>query len=641
VFGSRESCTTDWLASWLMANGGQYPGIAPSPNTRFWAPMHGSLHPFMSGNNVYPYSIYYDSTRTPKGPWGLKNPEVIDGPFVKAMYAQITNTLVQSVHINCSTNAWEEQVPGQTTQKYDLITQSNSIGRISFWIRGDANVAAPAALSGTGVSDYLFNLQIRSYKDAALNNNLIQIQVNAARQPVIWLESGLTLTGGDLPTDGLWHFYGFVWDYANGLAKTRRDNVVWTSSGFTSSATPMAVSEEAIYASGRQVDLFMTSRLPVAEVQVEAGPTLYSDLFTRFYPSPTLPSQNATFRPVNYDLQAIAESTPVQGWSVLQELAEATVSALRVNEQDNVEMLPMEYFGETASMTVAAYNVLDTGVNAGELDIVTDPTKIRNLVALTYQDTRVDSTRAPVMEISSAIPIPAGKTTMVLPLDILAAEIHGAPGGTTWDVGLLTASQVSGATPLPNEHFMSVNKFEDGSGVTYTGTGISAHIMNWTASTVSIQFTNTAGTTYFLANSGQGIPFLRILGYPVKKVEAFSDFRDSDSIVRRRERSMVIDSNPWIQDAVRANEMAGRIVTATAGPRPFMTLQVMGDPRRKPGQMVSIADSEGTRASGTWRIIAVQHKGSGAMYVQDLVIVRVGPVGYWGAGLWDDSVWGD
>jgi hypothetical protein len=643
VFGAREACTTDWLASYLMAQGGQYPGIAPSPNTRLWAPMHGSTHPHMSGANVYPGGIFYDTARTPAGPWGLKPPNVIDGPFVKAIHAQITNARVDYIFLSCATNKWDEEVPGQITKKYDLCTQSNSVGRITFWLRGDANVATPAALVGSGLADYLFAATIITQYDISGGFNYIRFEINAARQPVVWLENGVTLTGGDLPTDGLWHFYGFAWDYANGMVKTRRDNVTWTTGPYTSVGHAMATSEQAIYDGGRRVEFTLSSRLPIAELQVEAGPTLYTDLFTRFYPTPALPSQNALYRPTEQPLQAIAESTPVSGWATLQEVAEATLSTLRVNETDNIELVPQEYYAETAQMTVLAYNVLNTSVNAGDLDISSDPTKIRNLVTVSYQDTRVDSTRISLVDITGPISIPGGKTQLTFPLDLPAAEVHGAidPNGVTWNITLLTALQVTGVNPLPNEHFMSVNKYEDGSAVTYVGAGVKARIVNWESFTVTLEFTNTTGATYYLANNGSGIPFLRILGYPVRKVDAFSAFFDPTSAAKRRERSLVVDNNRWIQDAITANEIAGSIVTATSGPRPFMNVTVMGDPRRKPGQLVSISDSEGTRADGTWRIIYVRHAQGGAMYLQDLTLVRVGPIGYWDIGLWDDAVWGE
>lgn len=642
VFGRREQCTTDYLASLLMAHGGQYVGVAPSPFTRYWCPMHGSHHPLVAGKNEYGSNLFYDATRTPKGLYGNPYPPVVPGPFLKGIYAQIQDQRVDQVYNAIQTDKWDMEIPGQVTQRYDLCTQQNSIGRMTFWLRGDSNVASPAALAGTGAPDYCFQASIYTQSGATGTINLIRVQINSARQPVIFLENGFTLTGGDLPVDGLWHFYGFAWDYATGLAKVRRDNVTWTvSSGFVTN--PLAVSEQAITDAGRRVEFSYNTRLPLAEFQLEAGPTMYSELFTRFYPTPTAPSQNATYRPTNQRLDALAEPAPVQGWQTLQELAEATVSSLRVDENDNVMFVPMEYFGETAQMTVNPYNVLDTTVNASELDIESDPTKIRNILTVQYQETRVDLNRSVVSDITSVVDILGGKTTITFPLEIPAAEIHGAiaPLGVDWDIKLLTAAQVSGASPLPNEHFMTPNKYDDGSAVTYTGTGISAHIMDWSNSTVTIQFTNTTGSVYYLANNGSGIPVLRILGYAVRRVDAYQEMRDSSSAAKRRERALVIPNNPWIQNADAALNMASRVITAVSNARAVTTVTAMGDPRREPGQLCSIADSEGTRASGTWRILNIKHRGGGPMYLQDMVLVKVGPSGMWDSGLWDDGVWGE
>jgi hypothetical protein len=640
VFGRRESCTTDWLASWLLAQGGQYIGVAPSPQTRWWAPLHGSVHAHMDGPNGYAGSISYYADRTPKGPWSNAPPAVVDGPFLKAMFGQETDPRTDYNFWVADRKQWATEVPGMVGEFNDVCSQQNSIGRFTFWIRGDATELLPDSWSGTGLSDMLFSATI-SATDGHGHSNFLSFRIDSSRKPQIYLESGYVLTGGDMPTDGLWHFFGFTWDYANGLSKVRRDNVTWNPTGYTSTGFSLPASEAAALADGGQLGISINSRLPVAEMQLESGPNLYTEAFTRFYPTPTAPSRNVTYRPTNQWIEAIAETTPQQGWSALHDLAKSTLSYLRVNEADNVEMLPLDYFGETAQMTVETLNVLDTGVNAGELGVISDASKTRNFVTVEFQETRVDTNRSPILSITSMIEIPRGVTFMTFALDEPVAEVHGAidPYGTTsWKVNPLTQAQINAPTTIPNDNVMTVN-YTPSNALAYTGSGCTAFIVGWTNSTVRIRFTNTTTNKFYLTNNGQDVPFLRILGYTIKSNDAYESVRDLSSVAKRRERALTSQIR-WVQRREEASLIAGNMVTALSRPRPQLNVTVMGDPRRVPGKLVSIADSEGTAASGTWRILAVQHRGNGAMYVQDLSLAYVGPIGVWDESSWDEAVWG-
>jgi len=272
-----------------------------------------------------------------------------------------------------------------------------------------------------------------------------------------------------------------------------------------------------------------------------------------------------------------------------------------------------------------------------------DPTKTRNLVTVVYDETRIDVNRAPILDISAAIEIPTGTTDITFALDVPAAEIHGAadPYGTNdWLLTKLTAAQIAGTSALPNSNFMSINKYADGSYAWQNISSITANVIGWTTSTVTVRFSNKYGQKMYAANNGSQIPFLRILGYPIRTQDAYQSARDPGSVTTRRERALTTEA-VWVQDRATATEHAGRLVTALSRPRPELAVTVMGDPRRRPGQLVSIADAEGTAAEGTWRVLKVGHRGNGPMYVQDLQLTYVGPIGLWDEGLWDDAVWGE
>src|SRR5512144_235315 len=288
----------------------------------------------------------------------------------------------------------------------------------------------------------------------------------------------------------------------------------------------------------------------------------FTDDWSRFYPTPTAPSLNATYRPSRQPLAVLAETVPVQGWGTLQSLAQATLSWYRCNEFDNVEYVDLDYFGETAQMTVDTLNVLDTDFNAGAIGLDLDPSKTRNVVTLAYTDTRVGSNRVPILDMNTSLYVPTGTSYLTFPLDTPTAETHGA---AQWWTGTpifqkLTASQISGATAIQNENVMSVNTNADGTGSVYTGTDFTARIMNYNSNSIYVQFINNTGNAKYLANNGQGIPFLRALGYPISTSDGYATVSDLGSIGKRRERALTTEME-WIHDRTTAQTVSSTLLS--------------------------------------------------------------------------------
>jgi hypothetical protein len=641
VFGRRESCTVDWLVSWLAAQGGQYPGVAPSAKTRYWSPMHGSLHPHLDNPLGYYAGFKYSVATGPGSPFGLTPPLEIDGPFQSAMFAQQTDA--ETHHISLQPDKFLPNfVPGiDDPEVNDVLSQQNSEGRWTWWIRGDPADDAPDSLVG---ADPALNVLINWTIFNSPGGAVLHFRFPAdTRQPVVRIgNSELVLTGAPLPTDGEWHFCGMVWQYANGLARFRLDNTFWDLSGYV--ALPALPPTDAGNLDAGGVPLMAHAyvvHLPIAELQLETGPGLFAEQFARFWPIPTAPSLNMLTQPNHKWIDGIAEPAPLQGWTVLQELAQSTASWIRINEDDNLEFLPLEYFGEDPQMTPEDVT-LDTEVNAADLDVSNDPSLTRNVVTVQFEDTKIDSNRSPVMDLTAALPIPRGITFITFALDLQIAEVHGAInpyGGTTWDITKLTALQVAGTNPLPNEHFMSLNSQMDGGGVVNTSSAVTGRIVGWDSATVTIRFTNFAPGTLFLSNNGQEIPFLRVLGYAIRTATGYSTVSDPGSVGKRRERALTTIST-WSTRRKEAEELANRLVGVLSQPRVQVTVKVMGDPRRRPGTLITLLDAEGTRADGTWRILAITHNGNGPQYTQDLQLLRVPDVLIWDEGTWDDYVWG-
>lgn len=641
VYGDREYATTDWLATWIMGWGGQFPGIATTPYTRWWAPWHGSLHPHMDGSTTFAQVKSWEIDRTPYGPNKIKPIEEPDGPFVTAMWGCQTDTLVHENYLVADRN-WTTDVPGQDNPVLaDIVSQQNSVGRFSLWVRGDDWHANPTVMSGGEVTPFGMTLWNNSKGNPGTILNYIRMHINPNRNFTIYLGDGTVLTGGDLPTDGLWHFICFTWNYDTGEAFFKRDNVSWNLSGRSSASEILPVTTQALYDSGGYTALVIGARIPVAEMQLECGLPFNNDV-SRFYPTPLAPSLNATFRPTHQELSVIANPVPVQGWATLQEVAESTLAHLRVNEADNVEMVPQSYFGETAQMTVETLNVLDTDFNASELSLIQDPTRTRNVVTTQYTDTRVGATRVPILDITTAMEIKRGSTLVTFALDTPTAETHGAAVwyGSTPDLQKLTALQIAGTNPIQNENVMSVNSLPDGTGVVYASTIVTGRIVDWDSSTVTIRFYNGGNKSLFLANSGSGIPFLRVLGYPIQTADGYTTVRDPGSISRRRERALST-ALPWTQKREWAEQISSQLVTTLSRPRPQISVTVQGDPRRVPGKLCQLVDSTGVKASGNWRILAVQGRYTGPMFLQDLQLVSVGEIAVWDVSDWDEAVWGE
>jgi len=229
-----------------------------------------------------------------------------------------------------------------------------------------------------------------------------------------------------------------------------------------------------------------------------------------------------------------------------------------------------------------------------------------------------------------------------LPLDVPAVEIHGAPGSptsTNWAIQNLTSTQITTPTLPKSNHYITANTAIDGGGTVLTSFSVKAYIISADAVSVTIRFTNTTAATAYLANNGDQVPFLQLWGYAVRTTDGYTSVSDSSSINIRGERSLDTTLE-WVQDRTTASDMASRMLGTLARPRPELKMTVAGDPRRKPGQLITVLDAEQTGADGSWRILSVGHNTLGPSYTQDLHVVRVLPAAVWdGLDGWDEGSW--
>jgi hypothetical protein len=662
IWGRREGLTIDWFANWLMAQGGQTVGPGPNRLTRLWAPFYGSTRAFCFGSTDWD-----EVGRRTTDDLGVYQrhfyPEEVEGPYVSGMFGCWTNTKVDEPYINFGRDARFRSIPGiDQPDNYDFMSQANSEGRWSAWIRCDPYLnGLPAAMNGDTSNTYLFNFTL-SARTQMFNTGFVAGGVNAGgftfivdptvaggAQPQVSMgtEAGystVALTSSGWPSDGQWHFIGGAWNFATGNMKFRFDNLTWTTNHLGTSGpsfiSSLYATEDDNFKAGGYVSRSVYAHLPIADFRCDVGPGTYADPWTGVWPKP---DPVATYRRTAQWMEALAETAPLAGWDTLQEVAQATGSGLRINENDVVEFMPPSYYGEPDQLEIAS--VADTEVNASALDINIDPSKSRNVVSVQYAETVTDSRLQDVLKYTNSLLIRPGVHEMIFASDIPVLELHGANApfsGTLFIITPLTASQIATPSTIPTVHYMTVNSKAAGNGTVPPAGYVTGRVVGQeSANSIRVRIINTTRQNYYLVNSGAEVAYLRILGYSLKVSDAYVSTRDEASIRLRGERTLDHPTR-WIHRRVEALTLAGQIAGRVSVPRGEATVTVIGDPRRKPGDLVTIADSVGTQAEGIWRILSVQHQGFGPKYVQVLRILRIGSVMNWDEDPgWNLGVWGE
>lgn len=659
VSGYREGLTVDWLVTWLAARGSQFPGPCPNRYTRYWAPMYGSIHAHWGPWDAYNVGVYC-STEFPSQLYGYKNMKDVQGKFSTGMFAQQSATRMDRIRLlprrglfdkTMSTDDFPHINEAGGPFMFDGFSQANSKGRLCFWLRGDAVTAAPAYLSGTG-EDYIFAGYMYLQNKTGDLSGWIELGIDSAnRRPYIKMGSDTTGYGtvtfaasGLLPTDGNWHFVGFWWDYAAGTARVAMDggessSSFWNTNGYTSSTTlPVTDAQGMANQIDPNFDLFF--HLPASDVMLDFGQAYAAGIWADHYPAPSAaPGATMVTRYTRQYLSAIANVEPVNAWDTISELARATLSSYRVNEEDNLEFLPQYYFGETAQMTPSA--VQDTSKNTGALVPTVDPTKTRNVVTVQFNDTKVDSSQRSILTLTSSVEIPPGTSNIVFALDVPMVELHGDANhaSSSYQIINLTSTQITTPSLPLASHYITVNTRDDGFGSVLPSVRVAASFVSADAISVTIKFVNNYGTTVYLANGGDQVPVMQILGYGVRTSPGYTTSRDAPSVRLRGERGLDSEMT-WIHNRAAAADIAARLLTMVGQPRPQLQLTAAGDPRRRPGQMITVMDAAGSNVSGNWRVLAVDHVVAGAGYTQSILAVRVLPPALWdGIDGWDSGVW--
>jgi hypothetical protein len=342
--------------------------------------------------------------------------------------------------------------------------------------------------------------------------------------------------------------------------------------------------------------------------------------------APTLFTPQAVTRPIQIEFEALAEPLAREAWELLSAVAKSSITAMRTDELDQLNFLPPDYFVEAAQL--AQSEVISTDLNAADPAVTLDPTKIRNSVQVNFEEVRIDTSNIFVLSVTTSISLVKGPSTITFafPEPVIAIDT--------------SISVVTTFASTAVESVVSFNTLEDGSGAYLTSALVTATVTAWDAGSVTIQFNNASGATaYIVNNAGTQFPFLGIAGLGAHVADASATI--SDRQVNRSERLLTVTA-PFTQRREDAFLLASMVLSRTRKPHPEITIEVDGDPRRQPGDLVELADAHGTKLTGQWRIQAIEHRKRGASYTQSIVLQGISPVVKWDDDEtgWDKGVWG-
>lgn len=627
VAGRYEGSRADWVISYALAASGVYLSPPPQVGCRFWMPGHGSVHPFIPSDNRDVINQFFFTGYGYRSPAGWDDQTWVTGPFHLAPDLFFGSNAVRGSNVY-------DLASGKRTpfaDGDDMVTQAGLRGKIELWVRGediDLNTF-PASSAGSVGAAWV------SFAQSNTNGSLVNMFIAAStgstdRKPTIRTFDGTTDStfrhSTALPRDGAWHFVGMAYDLTtpgackrwinlDGVVET--DNTSFAASGFPAS--------EAYATNNPRV----RSIFPIAEVQITAGAYANPDNHPWLLAIPFTPGARMT--PSLINLTNVAEREPREAWELIGSLAQSELAMMRTDEHDVVEYLGQAYWVKDAQQIVRDH--LDTAHNAKPVPVVRDPTKIRNSTRVTYDLAQSSKRFTLVGTYSSELPFAPGYTRFVLPLTIAAVELRGLT---------VAINDGTGSQPLETS-YVTLNTAVDGTGTYITSSQAEVTVESWHPGAATILVRNSTGANFYMANANQW-PGLGIAGKPHYTLNTFADDYDAASIADRGERSLTTSST-GVQREVDARRLARELKSSLTRPvivvgDPSSGIEVAGDPRRRPGMLVSVRDAETGIDDSLWRIQTVDHEGVRAKYRNKVTVRRVLPILVIGEGLIGRSVIG-
>lgn len=675
-FNRAGDLSASWIVSWAAFQCGIYAAPNPSPGCIWYAPMHGSMQPFVdfqqptqvSLRGTFPTfdgSYYRDTGDGYSYPLyeGVSVAETIpayvNGPYVAAPALQFTSDLAIGIYHHPISTAFAAD------GSIDMLSEAGPRGRFEFAVRGDPFDAAPPGGSDFAPATFIVGLFLEN--DPGPGS--VFCGINMSRELRIELSDGTasinlsTAAAFDLPSDGRWYRYGIAWDFA---AETVyyyfRDEDGNEAAGFTTEATldvTRLPAEDEIFGlvepfvdssfleGGAVFTPYFHAFLPVSELHITAGTNANPNNAPWIWEDDYGFEASAIIKRSAHRLRVVAEPAEREAWELISSFAQAEMAMMRIDEQDRLLYLTPQYWVEEAQQTET--QTLDTEVNVGELVPQVDPTRIRNEVRVAYREVTIDSLYQPMFQSRDVIAFAPGTTQFVIPLQVLASEVSTSlatlPSGTQIDNGV-SGFLSGGFWPT----FFTINTEPDGSGTYMTGPvdpstdPIYIQVLDaFGANFVVVEAVNQTNGVLYTANDNVEVPTINIGGIGAYFGDKTTITSRASSITRRGTRGLPVDM-PQIQRDEDAQRLAQRLLNELAEPSPTLeSVRLFGDPRRQPGDLVQFRDARGTAVSGSWRLLSVRHVIDGANYYQEGRLRQALSVGEWqesGASRWGQSLWG-
>lgn len=611
VAGRYEGARADWVISYALAASGIYLSPPPQPGCRYWAPMHGSVHPFIpSGNHETIHSIYYVNEAS-----GTDTQEFRTGPYhLGADFAYRDVASGGNKLFSRNTNATNGMPFGDGD---DMLSQAGARAKIEMWIYGyeyDMN-DFPSASASVGTEWFLLR---QTNTDGTFADLAIGAGGIHDRKPYIFMGYG---GGGTVflrystpvPKDGAWHKLGLAYDFTtSGVGKVwiNLDGVVESSVNSVISLSGFPATED--YAVDRP---YIKSLWPLSEVQITAGAYANPDVHPWLFDIPFTPGAKMT--PSLINLVNVAETQPREAWELIGSYAQAELAMLRTDENDIVTYLGPAHWVKAAQQVVQGS--YDTAKNIVPPVVTQDPTKIRNATRVTYNLAQSSTQYTAVGSYSSEAPIPPGDTTFVLPLSTACVELRGLT---------VPVNDGTGTQPIAT-HYVTLNTSASGTGLYLTAAQAVVTVVSWHPGAATIRINNNTSAYAYLMNDNNW-PALQLGGKPHLVQSTFVEDYDIASILERGERSLAV-SSAGVQREVDARRLARNLKANLS--RPVIVIgdgssgiEASGDPRRRPGHLVTVRDDETGIDDSLWRLQTVEHTGKGATYRNVVTVRRTLPI---------------
>lgn len=631
----------NWPVSWTMYACDIWAGpkIRTGATVAYY-PMHGGLWRFHDGG--YPggnknLATVYEQWLVFEYPAGGTTAEAVDeldwlpGPYVAMPDLQLTAAL--------SRRAYQVNIPLGTTAgtEADVFSQAGNAARMEAWVKGDPTDYNNAP-GGSGSVSQLFGFMLQANNAAIAYANL---GVGTDRKVFVTVYDGTNTrtlkSTATLPTDGGFYFVGAAYDMGT-------DRLWVNLNGTTESSSPGTMLQSGLPGvdTWYSTSPYLLSYLPCSDITLATGVQANVDNYPLW-------RNDASFAPTArmglsvVETPGVGEPSPREAWQILADYAQSELAMLRCDELDVVEWLPQGWWVRDAQQVLQ--DEFNSARNAGAFDADFDPTRIRTSVKVTYNRADVPTWSAEfgidrrvfelatTTQVGTEVRIPQGITDLRFLFSSPVLKLYNG-------IDIVDGVTADADSHFPASSYVSLNAMPDGSGTEYT-TNVSVSVVAWDPGGVTIRFTNGNPTPLFLANS-YNVPAMVLTGAPMTLTNTYTQVGDSGGV--RGERLLEARAPMPLREP-QARRLARNLLANLR--RPMATVgdeqsgvTVTADPRRQPGDLVTLTDAETGVSGGLWRLQTVRHGLKGAEYTQEVTVRQVYPVCVVGQGIVGQSLIG-